>query len=94
MKRKIVMLMVVTKDKGITSTTSLERSNFRFRVSKKIMGILNENFPLAIMDITSNFDVSMLLIDDIISCDIVYFDLFKNNGLEKGKTVALRRVYL
>lgn len=62
MKINIDERISITKE-GSTSLVSPKRTTLIFRDSDKIGGILNENFPLVIKAITSNFDVSKVLTD-------------------------------
>lgn len=82
-KRKISELMKVSKKEGNTSTKILERTILRFRDREKVERIPNEIFPLVIMDVISNFDVSKILIDGGSSYESMYSNRFKNMGLKK-----------
>lgn len=47
-----------------------------FRDGEKVLGILNDIFPLVIAVMVVHFDVSLIMIDGCISCNIMYFKLF------------------
>ena len=58
-----------------------------FQDSKKLRGILNENFPLMIIDTLGKFNVSQILIDDNSSCDNMYLELFEKINLNQRNSL-------
>lgn len=84
-KRKITKLMAVNNKEWNTSTNSPESQILEFRNIEKVKGIPNKIFTLVIMVIRSNFDVSMILIEDKSSYNIMYSYLFEKMGLKKEK---------
>lgn len=52
--------------------------------SKTVGGTSNKIFPLVIIDIVGQFNVSQILINDSSSCNIMYSKLFEKMGLERG----------
>lgn len=52
--------------------------------SKTVRGTSNKIFPLVIIDMVGQFNVSQILINDSSSCNIMYSELFEKMGLERG----------
>lgn len=62
-KRRIVELIIVSKEWETTFEGKLERPILEFRNSRKVDGIPNKIFLLVITTIMTNFDVSWIVID-------------------------------
>lgn len=77
MMRKISRLIVLSKEEGNDLTRELETSILGFQKSEKVGGTSNEIFPLVIKDTIANFDVSRILINEKIFCNIMYEVLFE-----------------
>lgn len=68
--------MVISKEEIVTSIENPERPILDFLDREKVDGIPNKIFPLIVIDIMSSCDVSKILIDQKISYDIMYANLF------------------
>lgn len=73
--------MAVDQNGDTQSDDKLERSILGFEYNKYADGIPHEIFLLLIMTTMANFDVSKILIDGEISCDIMYKVRFEERKL-------------
>lgn len=83
MKRKIAEMMVIYKKDARTSAKILDRPMSGFLDSEKVEGIPNEDFPWLSLPV-GQFDVSLIIIDDGSSYEIIYLKLFKKMGLNRA----------
>lgn len=77
--------MVVSKGEGETSIKKLDKPILWFLDCEKVGGILTDIFPLVITNAMSNYDVSWILLEGGIPCDIMFTELFENLGQKKEK---------
>lgn len=84
-KRRIIKLIAVSKKGEVIYEWKPERPVFGICENENVGGILNEIFPILIMEIMVNLYMSRILIDGEISCEIMYAKIFEKLGLKREK---------